>query len=106
MTAPTPIPPVRSATMTTPVPNPPTQRHHDDMHTLQIVMPMALADQLVAKAGTMDNAVHQALTAYLRTDIEARNARIKEFVAQGKSVDKLAEFHGLTPADILHIANS
>jgi hypothetical protein len=102
MNAPTPVPPVRSATMTTPVPNP----HPDDMHTLQVIMPMALADQLVAKAGSMDNAVHQALTAYLRTDIEARNARIKEFVAQGKSVDKLAEFHGLTPEDILHIANS
>ena len=100
MTARRPPTPVRSATMTTPAPDP----RPDDMHTLQIVMPMELADRLVAKAGSMDNAVHQALTAYLRTDIEARDARIREFVAQGKSVDKLAEFHGMTPEDILKIA--
>lgn len=75
-------------------------------HTVTIVMPLDLADALIAKAGTMDDAVHHALTAYLKTDIEARNARIKEFVAKGTDLTKLAEFHGLTPKDILDIANS
>lgn len=74
------------------------------MHTLEIRMPLELADQLIAKAGSMDEAVHQALTAYLKTDIQARNARIKAFVDKGSDINKLAEFHGLTPEDILEIA--
>ena len=73
-------------------------------HTVTIVMPLDLADALIAKAGTMDDAVHQALTAYLRTDIAARNERIKAFVEKGSDITKLAEFHGLTPEDILEIA--
>ena len=73
-------------------------------HTVTIEMPLDLADALIAKAGTMDDAVHQALTAYLRTDHQARDQRIKEFVAKGSDLQKLAEFHGLTPEDILEIA--
>lgn len=74
------------------------------MHTLEIRMPLELADRLIAKAGSMDEAVHQALTAYLKTDIQARNARIKAFVDKGSDINKLAEFHGLTPDDIMEIA--
>jgi hypothetical protein len=74
-------------------------------HTVTIEMPLTIADALIAKAGSMDDAVHQALSAYLKTDINARNARIKEFVELGRDVNKLAEFHGLTPEDILEIAH-
>jgi hypothetical protein len=74
------------------------------MHTLEIRMPIELADRLIAKAGSMDEAVNQALTAFLKTDIATRNQRIKEFVEMGRDIDKLAEFHGLTPDDILEIA--
>lgn len=74
-------------------------------HTVTIEMPLTIADALIAKAGSMDDAVHQALSAYLKTDIKARNERIKAFVEKGSDVTKLAEFHGLTPEDILEIAN-
>jgi len=73
-------------------------------HTVELVLPLDIADALIAKAGSMDEAVHQALTNYLRTDIAARNERIKEFVELGRDINKLAEFHGLTPEDILEIA--
>jgi hypothetical protein len=42
---------------------------------------------------------------YLKTDLQARDAKFKEFVKMGKSVEKLAEFHGLTPEDIYAIAD-
>ena len=90
--------------MTTPLrsANPPQVQ---PKHTVTIEMPTELADRLIAKAGTMDDAVHQALTAYLKTDIKARNERIKSFVEKGSDLQKLAEFHGLTPEDILEIAH-
>jgi hypothetical protein len=69
-----------------------------------LVLPLDVADALIAKAGSMDEAVHQALTNYLRTDIAARNERIKEFVALGRDINKLAEFHGMTPEDIMEIS--
>jgi hypothetical protein len=73
-------------------------------HTVTIDLPLDVADALIAKAGSMDAAVTQALTHYLRTNHAARNERIKEFVALGRDVTKLAEFHGLTPEDIQEIA--
>lgn len=77
---------------------------NDPMHTLELRLPIKLADRLIAKGGSMDAAVHEALTMYLQTDLPARNAKIKEFVDLGRSIDKLAEFHGLTPENILAIA--
>lgn len=73
-------------------------------HTVTMEFPLDTADQLIAKAGSMDKAVYHAITEYLRTNHHARNERIKEFVALGRDVDKLAEFHGMTPEDILEIA--
>jgi hypothetical protein len=73
-------------------------------HNVTIELPLDVADALIAKAGSMDEAVNQALTAFLKTDIATRNARIKEFVEMGRDIDKLAEFHGLTREDILEIA--
>ena len=81
--------------------NPPTIK---PKHTVTIEMPLDLADALIAKAGSMDDAVHQALTNYLRTNLTARDERIKAFVEKGSDLQKLAEFHGLTPEDILEIA--
>jgi len=74
------------------------------MHIVTVELPLDIADQLIAKAGSMDDAVYQALTHYLRTDYAARDERIKGFVEKGSNIDKLAEFHGLTPEDILKIA--
>lgn len=73
-------------------------------HIVTLELPLDVANALIAKAGSMDEAVHQALTNYLRTDLAARDERIKEFVALGRDITKLAEFHGLTPEDILRIA--
>ena len=74
-------------------------------HTVTMEFPLDIADQLIAKAGSMDKAVYQAITEYLRTDHRARNERIKEFVGMGRDVTKLAEFHGLTPERIQEIAD-
>jgi hypothetical protein len=75
-------------------------------HIVTLELPLDTADLLIAKAGSMDAAVTEALTNYLRTDLQARDARIKEFVAKGSDLQKLADFHGLTPDDILEIASN
>jgi hypothetical protein len=74
-------------------------------HTVTLELPLDTADALIAKAGSMDAAVTTALRNYLKTDLQARDARIKEFVAKGSDLQKLADFHGLTPDDILEIAS-
>ena len=93
-----PTPPLRSAT--------PQKAPTPAMHTVELVLPIKVVNDLKAKGGSLDQALHDALTAYLRTDIAARNARIKEFVALGRDVEKLAEFHGMPPEDIMKIAKS
>lgn len=90
-----PTPPLRNAT---PVKRTP------EMHTVELRLPITVAKALQDKAGSLDEALHLALTAYLHTDIEARNKRIKEFVELGRDVDKLAEFHGMSVDDIMKIA--
>ena len=75
-----------------------------DTHTVTIELPLDIADALITKAGSMDDAIYQALTTYLKTDHRARDERFKEFVALGRDLQKLAEFHGMTPEDILEIA--
>lgn len=75
-------------------------------HTVTLELPLDTADALIAKAGSMDAAVTTALRNYLKTDLQARDARIKEFVAKGSDLQKLADFHGLTPDDILEIASN
>jgi len=82
--------------------NPPTIK---PKHTVTLELPLDVADALIAKAGSMDTAVTTALINYLKTDLKARDERIKEFVALGRDTAKLAEFHGLTPEDIMEIAN-
>jgi hypothetical protein len=74
-------------------------------HKVIIEMPSDVADLMIAKAGSMDSAVTAALTAYMKTDHRARDERIKEFVAMGRDVAKLAEFHGMTTATIMEIAH-
>ncbi|MFM7008821.1 MAG: hypothetical protein ACKO0Z_05745 [Betaproteobacteria bacterium] len=74
-------------------------------HIVTIELPLDIADQLIAKAGTMDEAVYHAITEYLRTDHHARNARIKDFVAKGSDPAKLADFHGLPVEAIMEIAD-
>lgn len=73
-------------------------------HTVTVEFPLDVADQLIAKAGSMDKAVYHAIREYLRTDHSARNERIKAFVEKGSDLQKLAEFHGLTPEIIKEIA--
>jgi hypothetical protein len=75
-------------------------------HTVTLELPLDTADALIAKAGSMDAAVTTALRNYLKTDLQSRDARIKEFVAKGSDLQKLADFHGLTPDDILEIASN
>ena len=82
----------------------PSTQDTQGTHIVTIELPLDIADALITKAGSMDDAVHQALTNYLKTDYAARDERIKAFVAKGSDLQKLAEFHGLTPEDIQEIA--
>lgn len=73
-------------------------------HNVVLELPLSVADKLIAKGGSMEAAMNKAINNYLLTDYKSRDAKIKEFVELGRDVEKLAEFHGLTPDDILAIA--
>ncbi len=69
---------------------------NDDMYTIELEVPMDVAEELRAKAGSIDAAVVHALQEYLKVDHTARNADIREFAAQGRSIERLARFHGMS----------
>jgi len=75
--------------MTTPTP----------MHTIELELPLDVADELAAKAGSVDAAVVQALQDYLQTEPKhkaTRDATIKRVVGNGKPIEHVAATFGLT----------
>jgi len=82
--------------MTTPAP----------MHTVELELPLDVADELAAKAGSVDAAVIQALQDYLQSEPKhkpARNKAVKHLVTNGKSHKEVAAFFGLTPEAVKSI---
>ena len=82
-------------------PQPPT------MHTVELELPLDVADELAAKAGSVDAAVVQALQDYLQTDLTRRATRdraIKHLVANGKTIEEVASFFGLTLEAVKNLA--
>jgi hypothetical protein len=78
--------------MTTPAYQPRT-------HLVELELPLDVADELAAKAGSVDAAVVQALQDYLQTDPThraTRDATIKRIVGNGKPIEQVAATFGLT----------
>lgn len=69
------------------------------MHTIELELPIDVADELAAKAGSVDAAVVQALQDYLQSDPAHRATRdkaIKRLVENDKPIEQVASYFGLT----------
>lgn len=76
------------------------------MHTLELELPLDVADELIARAGSVDAAVVHALQEYLRTNHEERDKIIKHVHSVGKTVEAIARIYAMSEADITAIINS
>ena len=75
------------------------------MHTIELELPLDVADELAAKAGSVDAAVVHALQEYLKTDYSQRNAVIKHVHSVGKTVEAIARIYAMSTEDITKIIN-
>ena len=84
--------------MTTHAPNP-------KFHTVELDLPLDVADELAAKAGSVDAAVVRALQEYLRTDFDQRDKIIRHVHSTGKSIESIARIYAMSEAEITKIIN-
>ena len=77
-----------------------------DFHKVEIDLPLDVADELAAKAGSVDAAVVHALQEYLKTDHSQRNAVIRHAHAAGKTIPNIARIYAMSDADIEKIINT
>jgi len=82
-----------------------TTHKHPDFHTVELDLPLDVADELAAKAGSVDAAVVQALQEYLKTNHEERNKVIKHVHSVGKSIESIAQIYAMSTEDITKIIN-
>lgn len=82
--------------MTTPAP---------DFHTVELELPLDVADELIARAGSVDAAVVRALQEYLKTDYDQRAQIIKHVHGTGKSIESIARIYAMSNEDIEKIIN-
>jgi Mor family transcriptional regulator len=82
-----------------------TTHKHPDFHTVELDLPLDVADELAAKAGSVDAAVVHALQEYLKTDHSQRNAVIKHVRSTGKSIESIANIYAMSTEDIEKIIN-
>jgi Mor family transcriptional regulator len=74
-----------------------------EFHTIELDLPLDVAEELAAKAGSVDAAVIHALQEYLKTDHGQRNAVIRHVHATGKSIESIARIYAMSEADIQKI---
>ena len=74
-----------------------------EFHKVEIDLPLDVADELTAKAGSVDAAVIHALQEYLKTDYTQGNAVIKHVHSVGKTVDAIARIYAMSEAEIQKI---
>jgi len=77
-----------------------------DFHTVELELPLDVADELIARAGSVDAAVVRALQEYLKTDYDRRAQIIKHVRSTGKSIESIARIYAMSEADIEAIINS
>ena len=76
-----------------------------EFHTIELKLPLDVADELAAKAGSVDAAVVHALQEYLKTDYAQRNAVIKHVHASGKTTTAIARIYAMSEETIEAIIN-
>lgn len=77
-----------------------------EFHKVEIDLPLDVADELAAKAGSVDAAVVHALQEYLRTNHEERDKIIKHVHSTGKTIESIARIYAMSEQDIEKIVNS
>lgn len=77
-----------------------------EYHKVELDLPLDVADELAAKAGSVDAAVVRALQEYLRTDLEQRDKIIKHVYSTGKSIEAIARIYAMSPENIQAIINN
>jgi ABC-type ATPase with predicted acetyltransferase domain len=77
-----------------------------EFHTVELDLPLDVADELIARAGSVDAAVVRALQEYLKTDYDQRAKIIKHVRSTGKSIESIAVIYAMSEADIEAIINS
>jgi Mor family transcriptional regulator len=82
-----------------------TTHKHPDFHTVELDLPLDVADELAAKAGSVDAAVVQALQEYLKTNHAERDRVIRHVHSVGKSIESIARIYAMSEADIEKIIN-
>lgn len=83
-----------------------TNPKRPEFHKVEIDLPLDVADELAAKAGSVDAAVIHALQEYLKTNHQERDKIIKHVHSVGKTVDAIARIYAMSEADIEAIINS
>ena len=76
-----------------------------EFHKVELELPLDVADELVAKAGSVDAAVVHALQEYLKTDYERRDAVIRHVPSTGKSIAAIARIYAMSEETITAIIN-
>lgn len=76
-----------------------------EFHTVELDLPLDVADELAAKAGSVDAAVVHALQEYLKTDFGQRNAVIRHVHATGKTIEAIARIYAMSPEEIQKIVD-
>lgn len=79
--------------------------HAPEFHKVELELPLDVADELAAKAGSVDAAVVRALQEYLKTDYDRRAQIIKHVHSTGKSIESIANIYAMSEADIEAIIN-
>jgi Mor family transcriptional regulator len=77
-----------------------------EFHKVEIDLPIDVADELAAKAGSVDAAVVHALQEYLKTDYGRRDAVIRHVHSTGKSIAAIARIYAMSEETITAIINN
>ena len=83
-----------------------TTHKHPEFHTVEIDLPLDVADELAAKAGSVDAAVVHALQEYLKTDYDQRAKIIKHVHSTGKTIESIARIYAMSEENIRNIVES
>lgn len=83
-----------------------TTHKHPEFHTVEIDLPLDVADELAAKAGSVDAAVVRALQEYLKTDHAQRDDAIRRVARRGVSPANIARIYAMTEETIQNIINT
>ena len=79
---------------------------NEEFHKVELDLPLDVADELIAKAGSVDAAVVQALQEYLKINYQERDRVMRRVYATGKPVESIARVYAMSVAEVEKILNS